>query len=88
MGVDNEELEATRRLRRKNKCEFCDLGEKFSTNYIDVVFEKTLPSTNNQVVIKFKGCPEYSKCSSKDFVQIIKSVFFINYCPMCRKKVR
>ena len=68
----------------EKKCEFCEKSEKFSTSYIDVTFQKVLPRKNNQVLIQFKGCPPYSKCSSKDVVQNINNVFEINYCPMCR----
>lgn len=85
MDLDDEELIAT---RDGGKCEFCEKGEKFSTNYIDVTFQKVLPKPNAQVLIQFKGCPKYSKCSSKDFVQDINNVFVINYCPMCGRKLK
>lgn len=86
MDLDDEEVEATRKNREK-KCEFCEKSEKFSTSYIDVTFQKVLPRKNNQVLIQFKGCPPYSKCSSKDVVQNINNVFEINYCPMCGRKL-
>lgn len=83
MDCDNQELEATKKMREE-KCDFCEKGEKFSTNYIDVSFQNVLPKPNAQVLIQFKGCPKYSKCDSKDFVQDINNIFGIKYCPMCR----
>ena len=68
-------------------CDFCEKGKKFSTNYIDVIFQKVLPMKNNQVLIKIKGCPKYSECVGKDLMQSINNIFEINYCPMCGRKL-
>ena len=74
MDCDNEELQATKKLKKeKNKCEYCEKEKKMEERKNDCIY------------ITIYG--KFLRLQGKLFTIPFGRAIAINYCPMCGRRL-